>query len=46
MFDDGSENVCKLQKSTYSFKQSGRVWNETNNNELLNISVVKGKVDQ
>ena len=34
-FDDGSGRVCMLKKSIYGLKQSGRVWNETLNSELL-----------
>lgn len=46
MFNDGSKKVCKLEKSIYGLKQSGRVWNETINNELVQMGFVRGEVDQ
>ena len=45
-FDDGTGKVCKLIKSIYSLKQSGRVWNETINQELLRMGLERGNVDQ
>ena len=46
MFEDGTNKVCKFQRSLYGLKQSGRVWNETINRELLNIGLTRRDVDQ
>ena len=46
MFEDGSRKVCRLYKSIYGLKQSGRVWNETINSELIKMGLVRGELDQ
>lgn len=45
-FRDASNKVCKLNRSIYGLKQSGRVWNETINKELIDMGFVQGEVDQ
>lgn len=45
-FGDGTGNVCKLVKSIYGLKQSGRVWNETLNRKLLAMGLERSNVDQ
>lgn len=46
IFDDVTCKVCFLKKSKYGLKQSGRVWNETINNELIKIGLTRGEVGQ
>ena len=43
---EGTENlVCKLRKSIYGLKQSGRVWHNTLKQELLKQGFVPGDAD-
>lgn len=44
-FDDGSSKVCRLQKSMYGLKQSGRQWNLKLDEELKKFGLKKSKVD-
>lgn len=37
--------VCKLKKSIYGLKQSGRCWNDHLDNTLTNIGFIRNKVD-
>ena len=44
MFDYGSDKVYLLKKSIYGLKQSGRVWNETINQEFLKMGLTRSEV--
>lgn len=45
-YDDNSGRVCRLRKSIYGLKQSGRAWNEKLNRVLIDIGLKRGDVDQ
>lgn len=45
-FDDKTGRVCKLKKSIYGLKQSGKNWNDTLNAFLLNIGLSRCGADQ
>lgn len=45
-FNDGSDRVCKLQRSLYGLKQSSRVWNEKLNGVLLKFGLKRSNADQ
>lgn len=42
---DGSDRVCRLNKSLYGLKQSSRVWNEKLAQALLNAGLLCSKMD-
>ena len=42
---DGEKLYCKLKKSLYGLKQSGRLWNHTLNEFLEEIGLERSKVD-
>lgn len=44
-FDDGSGRICKLKKSIYGLKQSGRAWNQKLNKQLMSFKLKKSRVD-
>lgn len=39
---DMPDKVCKFNQSIYGSKQSGRVWNETINKELVDMGFARG----
>jgi len=45
-YEDGSSKVCKLLKSIYGLKQSGRVWNRTLNAVLTKNNLIRSESDQ
>lgn len=44
-FSDGTENVCKLNRSIYGLKQSSREWNKKLENALKSFGLRKSQVD-
>lgn len=42
---EGRETCCKLRKSIYGLKQSGRNWNRTLNEYLLKIGMTQSQID-
>jgi hypothetical protein len=44
-FDDGSECVCRLYKTLYELKQSGREWNHKLNKRLTELGFSRNEVD-
>ena len=44
-FNDGTNRVCRLQKSIYGLKQAGNVWNNTLTNALTDLSYRQIKSD-
>ena len=44
-FDDGSGRVCRLYKTLYGLKQSGRVWNRKFHGELTKMGLSRCEVD-
>lgn len=45
-FNDGTNRVCKLKKSIYGLKQSGRNWNQLLNKTLTNFGLTRTVSDQ
>lgn len=44
-FDDGSERICKLQKSLYGLKQSSRCWNRKFTEFIKLFGFIESKYD-
>ena len=44
-FDDGSGRVCRLYKTLYGLKQSGREWNRKLNKRLTELGFSRNEVD-
>lgn len=44
-FNDGTEKVCRLQRSLYGLNQSPRCWNIKFKTFLLNFSLLETKAD-
>jgi len=44
-FNDGTEMVCRLQRSLYGLKQSPRCWNIKFKTFLLNFNLIETKAD-
>lgn len=45
MYDDGSGNVCRLNKAIYGLKQAGRQWNIKLDDALSKFGLQKSKMD-
>lgn len=46
LFNDGSSRVCRLKRSIYGLKQSGRNWNKMLNQTLLKFGLKRTVSDQ
>lgn len=44
-FNDGSDNVCRLNRAIYGLKQAGRQWNEKLTKKLLQFGLKKCRMD-
>lgn len=45
LFDDKSGQVCRLKKSIYGLKQSGRMWNQKLDTKLRSFGLKKSSCD-